>query len=155
VTTVQSAPQTVPKKGRFKAIVDVHLLLIKDDELLLGIRKNTGYGDGTFHPPAGHLEADESVIDALVREAQEEIGVTIAPESVRLAHVMHNASGDGRVAFFLEVKDWQGEVTNLEPEKCEEWRWVPLANLPDHMIDYARSALTSYTSGELLSMYGW
>ena len=155
MTIVQTASQPGTREGRFKSIVDVHLLLVKDDELLLGVRKNTGYGDGALHPPAGHLEANESVIDALIREAKEEIDVTIAPENVRLAHVMHNASGDGRVAFFFEVKDWEGQVTNREPEKCEEWRWVPLASLPDRMIDYARSALTSYASGELLSMYGW
>ena len=151
----QAASHVPTKHERFKAIVDVHLWLIKDDELLLGVRKNTGYGDGALHPPAGHLEADESVVAALIREANEEIGVSIAPENVRLAHVMHNASGEGRVALFFEVKDWQGQVTNLEPDKCDEWRWVPLADLPEPMIDYGRRALKSYASGELLSMYGW
>ena len=155
MSMTQTATSRLPKRERFRAIVDVHLWLVKDDELLLGVRKNTGYGDGALHPPAGHLEANESITMALIREAQEEIGISIAPESVRLAHVMHNASGEGRVAFFFEVKDWQGEVTNLEPDKCEEWRWVSLANPPEPMIDYARCALRSYASGEVLSLYGW
>ncbi|MET8427744.1 NUDIX domain-containing protein [Nocardia sp. NPDC004860] len=48
-----------------------------------------GYEDGAWHLPSGHLEADESVVAALIREADEQIGVRIAAENfkVRTPHV--------------------------------------------------------------------
>ena len=37
----------------FQLIVDVHLLLLNQGEVLLGRRANTGYGDGAYEPPSG------------------------------------------------------------------------------------------------------
>ncbi len=68
---------------RHKLTGDVHLLLLNPEGLVLfGRRHNTGFEDGAWHVPAGHLEASESVVQALIREAKEEVGVTIAPEDV-------------------------------------------------------------------------
>ena len=60
---------------RHKLTGDVHLLLLNSDgEVLFGRRQNTGFEDGAWHVPSGHLEAGESVVQALIREAKEEIG---------------------------------------------------------------------------------
>ncbi len=146
---------TSPHKQRFRVIGDVHLLLLKDEQILLGQRINTGYGDGAYHPPSGHLEEGESVIEALIRETKEEIGVTIYPDDISFAHVMHNASGGGRVAFFFTVSRWEGDPINIEPDKCAKLRWFPLHELPEHMIGYARAALQGYVAGEAFSTYGY
>lgn len=142
-------------RERHKVIGDVHLLLMDGDRVLMGRRKNTGYEDGAYHLPSGHLEAAESVIDALIREAEEEVGVTIAPEAVQFAHVMHNSSSGGRMAFFFTVREWSGTPTNMEPDKCAGLEWFPINALPDHMIDYCRDALGRITSGAEFSVYGW
>ncbi|WP_249358005.1 NUDIX hydrolase [Nocardia cyriacigeorgica] len=134
---------------------DVHLLLRRGDEVLFGQRQNTGYEDGAWHLPSGHLEADESVIDALIREADEEIGVRINPADVEFTHVMHNSSSGGRIAFFFIVETWTGEPTNREPDKCTELRWFPLHALPDHLIDYCRTALGHIRDTKTFSVYGW
>jgi hypothetical protein len=56
---------------RHKLAGDVHLILLSPaGEILLGQRHNTGYEDGAWHVPSGHLEAGESVIATLVREAK-------------------------------------------------------------------------------------
>lgn len=89
---------------RHKLTGDVHLLLFnRDGQVLFGRRRNTGFEDGAYHLPSGHLEAGESVVQALLREAKEEVGVTIYEESVEFAHIMHNSSGGGRAAFFFTV----------------------------------------------------
>lgn len=135
---------------------DVHLLLVNTDgQALFGRRLNTGFEDGVYHLPAGHLEAGESVIQALVREAKEEVGVTIAPEDVEFAHIMHSSSSGGRAAFFFTVRHWDGTAENREPKKCGELRWFPLNALPDHLIDYCRVALTHIAAREPFSVYGW
>lgn len=135
---------------------DVHLLLCKPDgQVLFGCRQNTGFEDGAYHLPAGHLEAGESVVSALIREAKEEVGVTIAPEAVEFAHIMHSASSGGRAAFFFTVRQWEGTPENREPEKCSELSWFALDTLPDHLIDYCRVALQHIAAGKPFSVYGW
>jgi 8-oxo-dGTP diphosphatase len=141
---------------RFKLAGDVHLLLLNGDgEVLFGKRQNTGFEDGAWHVPSGHLEAGESVVRALIREAKEEIGVVIGDEDEEFAHVMHNSSSGGRAAFFFTVRIWSGVPENREPEKCSELRWFPLAALPVHMIDYCRVALAHIAAGRAFSVYGW
>jgi 8-oxo-dGTP diphosphatase len=141
---------------RFKLTGDVHLLLLDGDgKILFGQRRNTGFEDGAWHLPSGHLEAGESVTRALIREAKEEIGVVIAAEDMEFAHVMHNSSSGGRVAFFFTVRTWCGIPENREPEKCSDLRWFPPGTGPEHMIGYCRVALEHIAVGQTFSIYGW
>ncbi|GIH91827.1 NUDIX domain-containing protein [Planobispora siamensis] len=147
-----SGPEPVAKE-RFRAIVDVHVLLVRDGEVLLLRRANTGYGDGRWHLPSGHLEAGESAVAAAVREAREETGVTIAPEDLRFAHVMHRAPD--RVGLFFLARHWDGEPYNAEPAKCSEIAWRPLDDLPPDMIAYPASAVHAVTTGEPFALHEW
>jgi 8-oxo-dGTP pyrophosphatase MutT (NUDIX family) len=141
---------------RHKLTGDVHLVLVNAaGEVLFGQRQNTGYEDEAWHLPSGHLEAGESVVAALIREAEEEVGVVIEPPDVAFSHVMHNSSSGGRVAFFFTVERWAGEPANLEPDKCSGLSWFPLGGLPDHLIPYCRAALESISAGQPFSLYGW
>ncbi len=60
---------------RTKFPVTVHLLFFRGNQILLARRLNTGYRDGEYSVPAGHLDGNETVIAAGIREAKEEIGV--------------------------------------------------------------------------------
>jgi len=142
-------------KERFSLVVDVHLFLIKDGKILLLLRKNTGYMDNYYHVPAGHLEGKERIIDALIRESKEEVGIIIRPEDAKLVHLMHHRSNNERVAFFFEVKNWQGEIKNMEPEKCGEINWFSINNLPVNIVPYARESINYYLKGISFSHYGW
>jgi ADP-ribose pyrophosphatase YjhB (NUDIX family) len=151
-----SSTAHAPDTRRHKVTGDVHLLLLDaEGRVLFGRRQNTGFEDGAYHVPSGHLEAGESVVGALIREAKEEVGVSIAPEHVEFVHVMHNSSGSGRVAFFFKVQQREGTPENREPDKCSELRWFPLDSLPGQLIDYCRTALSHIAAGEAFSVYGW
>ncbi|MEV4123544.1 NUDIX domain-containing protein [Nocardia sp. NPDC049707] len=134
---------------------DVHLVLRRGNEVLFGRRQNTGFEDGAWHLPSGHLEADESVVAALIREAEEEIGISIKHEDVEFAHIMHNSSSGGRMAFFFTVISWRGEPQNREPEKCAELQWFSANEVPERMIDYCRAAMGHIANGHPFSTYGW
>jgi 8-oxo-dGTP pyrophosphatase MutT (NUDIX family) len=140
---------------RQRAQVDVHLILRRGGEILLGQRQNTGWSDGCWHVPSGHGEDGESAMMTLVREAEEEIGVRIDPTDARFAHLVHHHTDSARVAVFFEVTAWDGEPTNTEPDKCAGWAWFPLSNLPEPMIGYAAQALAGYAKGEPYSERGW
>ncbi|MGF0319231.1 NUDIX hydrolase [Nocardia fluminea] len=150
-----TASATDAKPQRHKVTGDVHLLLRRGNEVLFGQRQNTGFEDGAWHLPSGHLEAGESVIDALIREADEEIGVTIEANDVHFSHVMHNSSSGGRMAFFFTVRSWRGEPANQEPDKCSGLEWFAADELPDHMIAYCRTAMDHIAESQPFSAYGW
>ena len=143
---------------RFMQPCAVHLLLVRDGQVLLLRRANTGYEDGNFSVIAGHLDGGEEVIAAAMREAHEEADITLTPEKLRVVGIMHRHSNDERIDFFVVASAWQGEITNAEPEKCSELTWYPLDALPANVIPYVRHALDRYqrSRGALwFDSYGW
>jgi len=140
---------------RSKFPVAVHMFFFRDQEVLLLCRFNTGYEDGKYSLVAGHLDAGETVTQAAIREAGEEAGVRLLPEDLRVAHVMNRKSEDERIDFFIEVRKWEGEIVNAEPEKCDALAWFPLDSLPENMIPYVRAALQRCQQGQYYSEFGW
>lgn len=137
-------------KERNKAVPSSYLILLKDGKILLGRRINTHYYDGWYSVPAGHVEVNELPTEALVREIIEEIGITIDLKDVRLVHMMYRAKHDEtgqRVDFFFVVEKWSGEITNTEPDKCDDLRWFPIHELPENMMHHVRHALECYQKG--------
>lgn len=118
---------------RFRAVVAVHLMLLRGREVLLLRRANTGYADGNYSVVAGHLDGNETARQAMVREAAEEAGIIVALADLRFVHVMHRkeaAEADERIDLFFTATRWQGEPEIREPEKCSELRWASLNALP-------------------------
>ena len=56
----------MPKRERFKLSLSVFLLLVKDDNVLLIKRSNTGWMDGYYSVPAGALDEHESLEEAVM-----------------------------------------------------------------------------------------
>jgi 8-oxo-dGTP diphosphatase len=145
----------MPVTHRFMALVAVHLFLVRDGRVLLLRRANTGYADGSYSVPAGHLDGGEEVIAAAIREAREEIGITLAPSAVAVVGVMHRRSNDERIDFFVAASEWTGVIVNAEPQKCDDLSWYLLDALPDNTIPYVRRALANYQRGVWFDSYGW
>ncbi len=137
--------------------VGVHLILIADDSVLLGLRENTGFGDGYWSTPGGGLERGEAAKQAVIREAREEIGISLAPEDLALTHVCHHFDPDGnaRIGLYFTTRRWTGEPINAEPDKCTKLAWHPLDALPDNTVGYARHAITAAAGGVLYSEHDW
>jgi 8-oxo-dGTP diphosphatase len=140
---------------RFKLIAAAYLLFVKDGKILLLRRANTGFEDGNYGLVAGHLDAHESLMHSAIREAKEESGVDIHPKDLEVKTTMHRRQADERIDFFFEVKKWDGEPTNREPDKCDDLRWFPLDGLPANTIPYIRQAIECYQKGISYSEFGW
>ncbi len=140
---------------RSKFPVAVHLLFQQDKQILLLRRFNTGYEDGNYSVVAGHVEAGKSVVQAAIREASEEVRVTIEPADLQVVHVMSRKSEDERIDFFMAVRGWIGEVGNNEPQKCDELLWAAIDSLPHNIIPYVKYGLEKYQAGIFYSEFGW
>jgi ADP-ribose pyrophosphatase YjhB (NUDIX family) len=151
------AAETARRSRHFQLIVDVHLLLVSNGDMLLGRRANTGYGDGAFEPPSGRLAERETLVEAAVRVAAAQMGIALDPARVSLAHVLHDVSGAGRMAFFLTAAGWADEACPLPPiqgtRDYSDFGWYPLTDLPANMIDRARVAVRNYAAGARFSTY--
>ncbi|MCW1968942.1 MAG: NUDIX domain-containing protein [Anaerolineae bacterium] len=121
----------------------VYLLFVRDGQLLMIRRFNTGYEDGNYSVVAGHIEKGESPTQAAIREAREEAGVEITPNALEFAHVQHRWSGSPReyCDYYFWVRHWQGEPRNCEPDKCDDMRWVSPNDLPPNTTPFVRQAI--------------
>ncbi len=135
--------------------VTVHLFFFRENQVLLSRRFNTGYADGQYSVPAGHLDGGETVIAAAAREALEEVGVHIEPQEIEFTSVMHRLNGDERVDFFVKIRSWDGEPFNAEPDKCDDLLWVDTNHLPANTIPYIRQALHNHQQGIRFCEFGW
>jgi mutator protein MutT len=133
-------------KERHKLIPASYLILKKENKILMLRRFNTGYKDGFYSFPAGHVEEGESFEECLIREAKEEIGVEIRRESLKELYIIHRYKDEvllnnARIDVFYIVENWSGEIQNLEPNKCDDLYWFDLENLPKDTIPYIRVAI--------------
>ena len=135
--------------------VAVHLFFLCDGQILLLRRFNTGYEDGNYSVVAGHVDAGETVTQAAIREANEEVGVTLEPADIQIVHVMNRKSEDERIDFFMTVRQWTGEIANKESDKCDELAWHPITRLPQNTIPYVRYAIECFQNKIGYSEFGW
>jgi 8-oxo-dGTP diphosphatase len=112
--------------------IGCEIFIIHDGKILLGKRKNAG-GAGSWGLPGGHPNYGEKLIDAARRELREELDIdnadlfltTISDDPREDQHYVH---------FSFLLKNFNGKFRLMEPEKCEEWKFFPLANLPENVF---------------------
>lgn len=99
------------------------LLLRRGDEVLLAMKKR-GFGAGRWNGVGGKLELGETIDQALIRECQEEIGVT--PTSYqKIAFHDFILDSEGGNAWHMYVHtylctEWEGEPVETE-EMAPQW----------------------------------
>ena len=120
-------------------------------EVLLHLRQNTGCMDGHWDfVGSGHIEAEETAKEAVIRECAEEGGITVSMEDIRFAHAAHRVGYNGLPTYcdyYFIVSRFEGTPVIAEPHKCADMRWFPLKALPDEMIPLCRRALNAILNG--------
>jgi len=159
MTDRPDARQTYPalyaaEHGGFSVVPAAYVFLIEGDRVLLQLRAGTGYYDDWWAASAaGHVEAGEPVTSAIVREASEEIGVTLDEGDLEPLTTMHRTAPTGlavdqRVDFFFACRTWRGTPTLLE-EKAADLRWFDLDALPEQTVHHERFVLEGWRDGTL------
>jgi 8-oxo-dGTP diphosphatase len=133
----------------------VFIVFKKGNQILLVLRENTGWKDGHYTMPAGHVEARESFRQAAVRESLEEVGLTVALDDLEHLLTLHEIKPtEGRISTTLEATSWQGEPYNAEPHMHGEVAWFDLDKLPDNMVPQALYSLEQIKAGQTYAEFG-
>ena len=132
------------RDSRHRVLVAVHVIVEAEatGNVLLLRRKNTGFMDGHLSLPSGHLEADETLVDAAVRELYEETGIVASPAALALHALAHRRYPTREyLHVFFRATAWEGTPHNAEPAKCDGVAFYVMTPPPPDMIPYEREAL--------------
>jgi len=108
--------------------VGVAVFVTQGEKFLL--QKRIGKGEkGTWGLPGGHLEFGESWEECAARETREEAGIEI--KNVRFWRANNDIFEDRHyITLFMFSEYHEGDVSVMEPEKCEAWEWFEWDDLP-------------------------
>lgn len=132
--------------GRFAVIPAAYVLLRRGDEVLLQLRRGTGYYDGHWAcGAAGHVERGETLLAGAARETLEELGVEVEQTDLEVLTVMHRTGATGaaideRIDVFFQATTWHGEPHLLE-DKADDLGWFALDALPDPVVPHELAVL--------------
>lgn len=104
------------------------VLLIRDDQILLALKKR-GFGMGRLNGAGGKLEPGETAEEAMIREAEEEIGVTptLYHKVARHDFILGGAEPWRMITHTYLCTDWNGEPTESEEMKPQ---WFAQSDIP-------------------------
>jgi 8-oxo-dGTP diphosphatase len=137
-------------------IPEVAVIIRKGKKILFVLRQNTGWSDGMYCLPGGHVEDGEKFSAAAVREAHEEVNLTV--EALKPVHITQriSTSSDVRFGLFFEVTTWSGTPENMEPERHAELIWFDENDLPFHnIVQFQADVLQAIRQGKMYSELGW
>ena len=101
------------------------MLRAEGREFLLAQRPEGKVYAGYWEFPGGKLEAGETVRQALIRELQEELGITVTACSPWLTRVFTYPHATVRLNFW-RVTAWDGEIGISAPLEHSAFAWLPV-----------------------------
>ena len=144
---------------RYKTLSAVFPIILINEEgsckVLLLKRANTGYMDGFWDfAGSGHVDENETATQAVIREAKEEINITVLPSDVEFAHLTHRLGKNGGKTYYdiyFLIKSFCGTPIIAEPDKCSDLKWFDINELPQDMIEIRKNAFEEYRRSEFYS----
>lgn len=96
------------------------IYLVRNDEILL-IEKLRGHGAGKVNAPGGHIEVGETPEECAIREAFEEVGITVLCADLQATLKFHDTeNGFNMLGYALVSKTFRGQPKR-SPEAVPFW----------------------------------
>ncbi|WP_329127458.1 NUDIX domain-containing protein [Streptomyces sp. NBC_01465] len=143
---------------RYRTIVDVLAVLQRSDGRVLLVRRaaDAEYAPGLLTVVGGHLEDGETVSAGALREAHEEVGVTVDEENLEFCGLIHyRGEAGGRLGTVFMAQRWQGEPFNAEPDKHTGLVWAQPSQPPADCHPYTAAVLRAFSAGSLYTPVNW
>jgi 8-oxo-dGTP diphosphatase len=132
-----------------RPLIGVGVVVKKDKKILFGLRKKSPE-KGCWCFPGGHLEFGETIEECARREVLEETNLKIENlEILKFTQDFYKKENKHYISFVVICDYKSEELKNMEPEKCEKWRWHNLENLPENLMVSTRNFIDSLTKKEI------
>jgi ADP-ribose pyrophosphatase YjhB (NUDIX family) len=123
-------------------------------DILLALKK-VRFGAGKMNGVGGKVNGDETVEEAIIRETQEEIGVSINEESLEKVAILHFTFEDkpewNQECHVFFTSEWEGEPTESEEMRPE---WYSKDAIPyDKMWEDDKHWLPKVLAGERIRFH--
>ncbi|MDQ7051305.1 MAG: NUDIX domain-containing protein [Enterobacterales bacterium] len=112
----------------------VSALILQQGKVLLALRKNTKEYADFWSVPVGHVEGNESDLQAIKRELKEELGIKAI--KLKALHLVEDKEQLIRHQVF-HLLQWQGSIENKEPHLCHLLDWFPIGQLPEPITAFS------------------
>ncbi len=145
-------------REKFTPNAAAHALVIDDKDRILMLRRfNTGWMDGLYTTPTGHIEKGESASEAAARELREETGLRTDAAQLEHAITVHRQNEIKGVYFdnYFVVPKWSGEPIIAEPDKSDAVEWLTINSLGDNVVPTVLKALRAFRAGKRYMEDGW
>ena len=114
--------------------VGVGVIIFRNNRILLGERIGA-HGAHTWATPGGHLEMGESIEDCARRETLEETGLEVgAITKLGFTNDIFEAEEKHYITLFVVASCEDGEPEIRESDKCLQWQWCALDDLPQPLF---------------------
>ena len=133
--------------------VGVGVMVLKENKILLGLRNPNKekasselQGQGTWTMPGGKVDFMETLVDAAIRELEEETSLVANKlDLLCISDDMTDTAHYVTVGFI--AKEYSGNVKAMEPETILEWKWFDLDNLPEKLYTPSAKCIEKYKKG--------
>jgi len=134
----------------YRLSLKVRLILFNQGKILL--LKQTKLNGGNYTLVGGNVELGETSKEALVRECQEEAGITVLESDLRIVHdLQKTGSNNQRLVLYFKAFSWEGELLRNEPLKFRAAEWHDLHKLPKNLTGTIKRVLKDYKEGILFT----
>lgn len=108
------------------------ILRNQEGNFLLLRRHNTGYLNGYYDVPSGHVEFGETLTETALRELKEEAGVSAESSALKLWHInQFYANGEVYYCFYFLLDSWTGEPRICESHRCDDMGFFAPDDMPN------------------------
>ena len=115
-----------------RTLVALIALVNDSKKVLISKRKNSSSYKDFWEFPGGKIKNAETIMQGLVREIKEELGLSLDPNCISpLAFASDTSEKNEKILFLLICRKWEGLARNLEGQ---ELNWVKPNRLADYLM---------------------
>lgn len=129
-------------KGEFHGNANIWFYKKVDGKVYILFQKRSKqvHNGGKYDTSAGgHVDKGETFVEAALREAKEEIGISLSPEEIYFLYGFN--SGTSIFQVFLSDRTDKNDTFTLDPGEVESLKWVSLESLESFIEENAKSPL--------------
>lgn len=132
-------------------------MILRNGKVLLGQRHpdplkadSELHGEGTWTMPGGKMRFHESFEDTCFRETQEETGLMINKDTIKIISITNDMVPDKHfVTIGFLCEDIEGEPQVMEPDEITTWERFALDNLPSPLFFPSEKVINNYLAGTI------